>query len=121
MMNDLGEVVGFATLPGDEGGHGFRWKRGKMEDLGVLDDGPCSVPLNINLKSQIVGASTDCGEEETAVLWENGQPPVDLNTLIAPGTGIYLHEADFINNRAAKSWVRERAEERGVCGRLKAH
>jgi probable HAF family extracellular repeat protein len=64
-MNDIGEVVGFANLQGDEGGHAFRWKKGKTEDLGVLNNDPCSVPLNINLESQIVGASTDCGEEET--------------------------------------------------------
>jgi probable HAF family extracellular repeat protein len=98
-MNDLGDIVGFSTTAAPSGGHGFLWTRGQMKDLGVLNQDPCSVPLGINLRGQIVGASTDCGDGETAVLWENGQPPVDLNTLVPEGSELYLHEADFINER----------------------
>jgi len=98
-MNPVGNVVGFSSTTADFGGHAFLWLRGKMIDLGVLGDDPCSVPLGINLRNQIVGASTDCFEGETAVLWENGQPPIDLNTLVPEGSPLFLHEADSVNDR----------------------
>jgi probable HAF family extracellular repeat protein len=98
-MNLVGDVVGFSLTTADFGGHGFLSHKGKMTDLGVLGDDPCSVPLGINLQNQIVGASTDCFDGETAVLWEKGQPPVDLNTLVTEGSSLFLHEADSINER----------------------
>ena len=57
-MNDAGEVVGSMNLPGDQTWHAFRWKDGKLRDLGTLDK--CSTAWGINSTGQIVGASGDC-------------------------------------------------------------
>ena len=36
---------------------------------------------------------------QIAVLWESGNPAVDLNTLIPPGSNLLLTEARNINDR----------------------
>jgi probable HAF family extracellular repeat protein len=93
-----GEVVGFGFYPGDQNGDAFVWKSGAITDLGRFGNDPCSVASSINIHGQIVGVSTDCADGERAVLWENGEPIVDLNTLIPPNSDLYLHEADYIND-----------------------
>jgi probable HAF family extracellular repeat protein len=98
-LNDTGTVVGFGAYPGDQNGDAFVWKNGMLTDLGRFGNDPCSVAQNINNPGQIVGVSTDCGDGERAALWEHDQPIVDLNALIPPNSGLYLHEADFINDR----------------------
>jgi probable HAF family extracellular repeat protein len=46
-----------------------------------------------------VGGSSDCANFLHAFLWENGGPMIDLNTLIAPGSGYQLTNAFNINDR----------------------
>ncbi len=57
-INNLGQVAGSASLPGDEVGHAFFWSNGKITDLGTLG-GPISVGAGINESGQVVvGADT---------------------------------------------------------------
>jgi probable HAF family extracellular repeat protein len=100
-INDAGEVVGYSYFAGDLVKHAFLWKNGVMTDLGTVGTDPCSFAFNINTKGQIVGGSqnAECNPFTHAVLWENGEPGVDLNTLIPPGTGLQLTVADWINDR----------------------
>jgi len=100
-LNDAGVVIGLACLPGECIYHAFRWENGVMTDLGPGVDGdPCSAAFNINSKGQIVGVSQDsCDPFTRAVLWEKGEPAVDLNTLIPPGSPLQLKVAYFISER----------------------
>ena len=86
-INDEGEIVGNGDFFG--GGHSILWKNGKMIDLGLLPGDCGSEALVINAKSQIIGNSTpDCSSDGAAVLWENGEAPVNLNTLITPASNV---------------------------------
>jgi probable HAF family extracellular repeat protein len=96
-INDKGEVVGYADLPGSTTHHAFLWKDGAMTDLGVLAGLPFSAAWYISPKGQIVGHSHD--SVSNAVLWENGGPPIDLNTRIPTGSALYLQDAYYINQR----------------------
>ena len=108
-VNDDGEVVGAANLPGalgcdqlDTPGHAFLWKNGVMTDLGAPDNDPCSVADAINAKHQIVGFGWDCQNNFPsgyhASLSEDGEPMLDLNTLIPPNLGLQLSWAAYIND-----------------------
>jgi probable HAF family extracellular repeat protein len=72
------------------------------QDLGSLHDGtdPCSFANSSNTGGQIVGQSiSDCDTDSRALLWENGGPMVDLNSLIPPGSDFVLEEPQYINER----------------------
>jgi hypothetical protein len=44
-------------------------------------------------------AAPDCLTNQFAILWEDGGPMVDLNTLVPPNSGLHLFEAQQINDR----------------------
>jgi probable HAF family extracellular repeat protein len=72
-----------------------------MRDLGAVDGDLCSAAWSINEAGQIVGNSApecDFFTQTRAFLWERGQV-FDLNMFVAPGSDLYLSEADFINDR----------------------
>jgi probable HAF family extracellular repeat protein len=99
-VNNKDQVVGVSDLPGDTIHHGYLWQNGVMTDLGNLPGLPTSVANGINNQSQIVGFSQDAnGDDNTAVavLWENGSI-LDLNTVIPPGSPLFLMEAVAIND-----------------------
>jgi len=105
-LNDAGDVVGEADLPGASGPcfgpqahHAFRWRRGVMTDLGTQDGDPCSLALSINSLGQIVGASTDCSNFLHAFLWEKGGPMIDLNSFVPASSNLTLIAATLINDR----------------------
>jgi probable HAF family extracellular repeat protein len=90
-INDAGEIVGWATSPGDQAVLAFLWRNGTIRNLGTVDRDPCSIAWGINSKGQIGGASWDCGPNYVhAFLWENGGPSVDLNTLVPHRSGVQL-------------------------------
>jgi probable HAF family extracellular repeat protein len=96
-INDAGEVVGFSDA--SNGLRPFLWKNGAMIDLGTVANDACSLAASINSQGQIVGfGRADCFNEDHAFLWENGGPLVDLNTLVLPGTTMFVDAALVIND-----------------------
>jgi probable HAF family extracellular repeat protein len=80
-LNDHGDVVGYSQLPNSPFSHAFRWHRGQLTDLGVLNPGfPVSSAADINNAGQIVGDSAAPSGGFHAVLWQRGTM-VDLGTL----------------------------------------
>ncbi len=98
-LNDAGVVVGSADLPGSQIHHAVYWSNGKIHDLGAVDGDLCSRSLGLNARGQVVGKSTDCFNALHAFVWEEGGPMLDLNTLIAPGSGWQLTRAININDQ----------------------
>jgi probable HAF family extracellular repeat protein len=80
--NDAGDVVGAAELPGDQLHHAALWRHGRITDLGTLSGDNFAAGFSINSAGQIDGCSGNSYCYETAILWENGGPMVDLNTLV---------------------------------------
>jgi probable HAF family extracellular repeat protein len=98
-MNNEGQAVGFATLPGEVMYHATLWTQvGKMTDLGTLGNDPCSVATGINASGQVVGSSFDCNSNFRAFLWEDGSL-FDLNALIPAGSSLSVTQTYTINNR----------------------
>lgn len=100
-INDAGDVVGEADVPGSQTSHAFLWRSGVMTDLGTLGD--ASHATAINSKRQVVGYFLVSGRTEPpfrhAFIWEEGGSMVDLNTLIPANSGLELVAADNINDR----------------------
>jgi probable HAF family extracellular repeat protein len=96
-INDAGDVVGEADLLGSQTHDAFLWKHGVMTDLGNL--GQTSFAYANNSEGQVVGHSLINDGTFRAFLWEDRGPMIDLNTLIAPGSGLTLTDAIYINNR----------------------
>jgi len=100
-INDAGEVVGEADVPGPCGQtpHAFLWKSNVMTDLGTLDGDGCSYAAAINSSGQIVGDSNACDDSvRHAVLWQDGQV-IDFNTRIPSDSTLSLTRAFAINDR----------------------
>lgn len=105
-IDDAGDVIGYADIPNPPGcsgvgcvHHAFVWKGGVMTDLGSIGTDPCSRAISINSRGQIVGFTASvCGAFPThGVLWENGGPAIDLNTLV--NTDMALLFPLYINDR----------------------
>jgi probable HAF family extracellular repeat protein len=74
--------------------------KGGIIDLGILAGECTSVANSINSQGQIVGFGTiDCNNEAQAILFENGGAPVDLNTLVVPGSAVTFLNPFDINDR----------------------
>jgi probable HAF family extracellular repeat protein len=99
-INNRGSVVGQSDLPGDTLHHAFLWQNGVMTDLGSLPGLPTSLAGAINNRGQVVGFSNGPSGDPSAVawLWQNSQM-IDLNTVISPGSPLFLMEANGINDR----------------------
>jgi probable HAF family extracellular repeat protein len=98
-LNDAGVIVGSADLTGSQIHHAVYWSNGKIHDLGTVPGDPCSRGRGLNARGQIVGLSSDCFNSLHAFVWEEGGPMLDLNTLIAPGSGWQLTRAININDQ----------------------
>ena len=98
-INDAGEIAGSADLPGNQRHDAVLWKNGAIHDLGTVSGDPCSRGRGINARGQVVGGSSDCRNFLHAFLWERGGPMLDLNTVIASGSGFQLTNAFNINDR----------------------
>lgn len=98
-INQLGQVVGISDLPGDSTTHAFLWRKGVgMTDLGTLPGDASSSASAINDEGQVAIQSCDVNFNCRAVIWQNGVM-TDLNTLIPPGSPLFLLGANSINSR----------------------
>ena len=97
-INDNDEVVGRASTADNTGLVAFLWKDKMLRNLGLVTPYSCSIASSINSLDQIVGNASDCGEELLGLFWENGGPPVDLNTLLIPGTSTFVTAGIVIND-----------------------
>jgi probable HAF family extracellular repeat protein len=101
-LNEAGDVVGSADLAGPKGNQthdAVLWRDGEIHDLGTVAGDPCSRGRGLNSRGQVVGGSSDCRNFLHAFVWEEGGPMLDLNTVIAPGSGFQLTNAFNINDR----------------------
>ena len=71
-----------------------------MTDLGLVSPGQCSTAMTVNSKDQVLSDTGICGVGGGPPGFsEHGQPMVDINTLVLPGTDIEVVEAFDINGR----------------------
>jgi probable HAF family extracellular repeat protein len=100
-ISESGFVVGRADVPGSQSHHAFRWKNGVMADLGLLPLQTCSTALSANNRGQVVGETAVCGANVSgpAFFSEDGEPIVDVNTLIVPASDLNVVDAFNINER----------------------
>jgi len=98
-INNGGRVVGFAQLRGGES-RAFVFEAGQLSALGVLPGGRQSFAYGINERGDAVGSAESTDGSLHATLYRAGQV-IDLNTLIAAGSGWRLTEARGINASGA--------------------
>jgi probable HAF family extracellular repeat protein len=91
MINERGDVVGFAGVPDDPEGNltpPFMWTRKEgWTVLPLLKGDVAGVANSINNRRQVVGYSNDPSSNFHAWIWENGRT-TDLNCLIEPGSDL---------------------------------
>jgi probable HAF family extracellular repeat protein len=99
-INDAGQIVGRTDTSGNASHHAVLWDRGTMTDLGVAAGFPCSTAIDINERGQVIIDTGICNVGGgPGLLWENGGPSVDLNTLLLPGSGLTVGDVNYINDR----------------------
>jgi probable HAF family extracellular repeat protein len=97
-VNDAREVVGLSD--NGDAFHAFFWRDGVITDLGTVGNDPDSQANSINSRGQVVGASFELDVADLhGFLWEDGGPIVDLNTLVPPGSSVFVPNAIGINDR----------------------
>jgi probable HAF family extracellular repeat protein len=91
MINERGDVIGFAGVPGDAAGNftpPFLWTRKEgFRFLPLLQGEIAGIATSINKRRQIVGYSNDANINYHPWIWQNGVT-TDLNDLIEPGSGL---------------------------------
>ena len=93
-LNNRGQVVGGATIAGDNESHAFLWERGVMKDLGAFG-GTHSYAGWLNDSGQIVGAASNQGDKALlASSWKD-----DAITNLGTLTGDTCSAADAINSQ----------------------
>jgi probable HAF family extracellular repeat protein len=98
-VNNRDQVVGLSFLPGNTTVHGFLWTEDDgMRDLGTLPGDSLSFAGPINNKGQVGITSCDVNNNCRAAIWQDGVM-TDLNTLIAPGSPLFLVGTGWINDR----------------------
>jgi len=104
MINERGDVVGFAGAPGDVDGNltpPFQWTRSSgFQILPMLTGDIGGSAQSINNRGEIVGYAYPSSFVSHPLYWQRGSAaPVDLNTLIEPVAGYVLSIANDINDR----------------------
>jgi probable HAF family extracellular repeat protein len=91
MINERGDVVGFAGAPNDPSGNftpPFLWtKRDGFKFLPMLQGDIAGVAASINKRRQVVGYSNDVNGNVHPWIWQHGLT-TNLNALIEPGSGL---------------------------------
>jgi probable HAF family extracellular repeat protein len=102
-INQKGDVAGY--MGDNTHWEASLWRGGERINLGSFDRMHC-FPTSVNDADQVVGIArkpappgeVDTDADARAFLWQDGRMS-DLNTLIDPGSGWVLEEANSINNR----------------------
>lgn len=103
-VNEDTEVVGQVSPPDNSGLTAFLWKNNVLTNLGTIGAGTCSSAFSINSRGEIVGAAVEndptsgCTNELRGLLWDDGGSPIDLNTLVVPGTTMFVTLGVIIND-----------------------
>ena len=91
MINENGDVVGFAGFPGDTAGNltpPFMWThREGWKFLPVPSGDIAGIATSINERGEIVGYSNDASGNLHPLIWIGGKP-TNLNDLVEPGSGL---------------------------------
>jgi len=100
-ISDSGLIVGRADVSmQNTNHHAFLWKNGAMTDLGVIAPWPCSTALSVNSRGQVIGDTGICGVGGGPNFFsENGEPMVDIGTLVLPGSDLTIVDLFDINER----------------------
>jgi len=99
LINNRGEVVGASDLAGGTAYHAFLWtEEHGMQDLGTVPGDSVSGAESVNEEGQVVGLSCDQNGNCRAALWQDGVM-TDPNSLVLPGSSLYLVNASDINDR----------------------
>lgn len=100
-ISDSGLIVGRADVSMQNTNHqAFLWKNGAMTDLGTVAPWPCSTAYSVNSKGQVVGDTGICGVGGGPSFFsEDGQPMVDINSLVLPGSDLEVVDLFDINDR----------------------
>jgi probable HAF family extracellular repeat protein len=93
-INRHGVVTGTADLP-DQTHRAFVWQHGTMTGLPPLPGAQCSNGGIVTDSGELLGNSTDCHGNATAVIWNDGSPTA-LNTLAAPSP-LHMTDVEGIN------------------------
>jgi probable HAF family extracellular repeat protein len=102
-VDESGQVAGFSdiVIAGNLADHAFMSGPGggPLKDLGTLPGGADSVGAAVNSSGLVAGYSDTGGStpSQDAFLYSGGQL-LDLNSLIAPGSGVTLTQADGISD-----------------------
>jgi probable HAF family extracellular repeat protein len=100
-VNDAGQIVGYSEV----GANPDEWWTftqratlwdGSIRDLGTLG-GLSSVAHSINSRGDVVGEAQTPAGDHHAFLWQDGAM-IDLNSLLAPNSGLVLESATAIND-----------------------
>ncbi len=105
-INNRGQVVGFADLPGDVAGGvltfnpiAFIWSAAAgTQQIPPLPGDTNSIAYAINDSGQVVGQSFGGPEGSRAFIWQNGTS-YDLNGFLPAGSSLYLIYAEGIDAR----------------------
>jgi probable HAF family extracellular repeat protein len=95
-LNDRGQIVGYSDTA-DGAIHAFLNRWGRMTDLGTLG-GRNSNAGAINNKGDVVGTAQTSASVSHGYIDRHGRM-IDLNSLIPPGSGIVITNAQAINDR----------------------
>jgi probable HAF family extracellular repeat protein len=101
-INNRGETVGAAALPGNATSHAFLWskKLRHMLDLGTVPGDVYSAALGINNEGDVIGASFDADGNPRAYVRKAGASStmMDLNELVPAASPLYLLVSYSIND-----------------------
>jgi probable HAF family extracellular repeat protein len=100
-INARGQVAGSAEVLGTGEAHAVLWSEGTLTDLGTVDGIPYSAARAINASGQVVGTAdpycSPCAAPR-AWTWQPGTAVTPLDSLVAPGSGWTLRQANGIND-----------------------